>query len=269
VIELRSFHAPFGGPAQLGFSVLLALLSHDDIVRYFFTLLLTEVRFHGFLRTGKYMAGDGDMFAQRKAWGYNRLCAAAAGGAPIERLAKIEVQAVRNMLGNGYAVPSLKESVQEVYRVLESLQTALPMESRSQTRARLFEAVRVTERKWVEARSAPDVAKTVISVALRMIDTGRPLPIEGEFEKECCRALGTFWLDRYVWDSFAPYVMRHGGLSADAYRQMSRQASEGAIPDVSELIHASMFSRGGRLAKRRVARTQPVLHTVEGLNQGI
>ena len=213
------------------------------------------------------MAGDGDMFAQRKAWGYNRLCAAAAGGAPIERLAEIEVQAVRNMLGNGYAVPSLKESVQAAHRILESLQTDLPMESPSQTGARLVEAVRVIQRESVEAPSAPDVAKTVISVGLVMIETGRPPPTKAELEKECCRALGTFWLDRYGWDSFKPYVMRSGGLSAEAYKQMSRQASEGAISEVSELIHASMSSPGGRLAKRRMARSQPVQHTIEGLNR--
>ena len=44
------------------------------------------------------MAGDGDMFAQRTAWGYSRLCAAASNGAPTERLGQIEVQCVRNML---------------------------------------------------------------------------------------------------------------------------------------------------------------------------
>jgi len=213
------------------------------------------------------MAGDGDMFAQRKVWGYNRLCAAASDGAPIERLAEIGVQAVRNMLGNGYAVPSLKQTVQNAYRVLESLQTDLPIESPSEKRARLIEAVRVIERESVEAPSSADVAKTVISVGLGMIEAGRPLPPKSEFERECCRTLGTFWLHRYGWDSFAPYVMRRGGLSVEAYKQMSRQASEGAISDVSELIHASMFSRGGRLAKRRMARSQPVLHTAEGLNQ--
>lgn len=207
------------------------------------------------------------MFAQRKVWGYNRLCAAASDGAPIERLAEIEVQAVRNMLGNGYAVPSLKQSVQNAYRVLESSETDLPMESPSQTGARLIKAVRVVERESVESPSSADVAKTVISVGLGMIEADRPLPTRSEFEQKCCRALGSFWLDRYGWDSFAPYVMRRGGLSAEAYKQMSRQASEGAISDVSGLIHASMVSRGGRLAKRRMARSQPVLHTAEGLNQ--
>jgi hypothetical protein len=67
------------------------------------------------------MAGDGDMFAQRKAWGFNRLCAGASGAAPTERLAEIEIQNVRNMLGNGYAVPSLKPSIQNAFRVLDGL----------------------------------------------------------------------------------------------------------------------------------------------------
>ncbi len=125
----------------------------------------------------------------------------------------------------------------------------------------------MVERESVEAQSSADVAKAVISVGLGILETGQPLPSMSEFQKECCRTLGTFWLHRYGWNSFAPYVMRRSGLSAEAYKQMSRQASEGAISDISELIHASMFSRGGRLPKRRVARSQPVQHTIEGLNQ--
>jgi hypothetical protein len=213
------------------------------------------------------MAGDGDMFAQRAAWGYNRLCAAASDGAPIERLAEIEVQTIRNMLGNGYAVPSLKQSVHQAYRILEHLHTDLPIESPSQRCARLIETVRMIERNSVEAPSSADIAKVVISVGVRMIETRQPLQSRLEFEQECCRELGSFWLHRYGWDSFAPYVMRHGRQSPEAYKQMSGHACEQAISDVSELIHASMCSPGGRFAKRKVARGQPILHTIEGLNQ--
>jgi hypothetical protein len=228
---------------------------------------LTKVRNRGFFEQQKIMAGDGDMFSQRTAWGYNRLCAAASDGAPTERLVEIEVQSVRNMLGNGYAVPSLKQSVHNAYCVLESSYTDLPMESASQRCARLIETVRMIEKDSVEAPSSADVAKAVMSVGLRMIETNHPLPSRTEFEKECCGALGSFWLHRYGWDSFGPYVMRHGHLSPEAYAQMSGHACEQAIPDISELMHASMLSPGGRLAKRRVARTHPILHTVEGLNQ--
>ena len=58
------------------------------------------------------MAADSDMFAQRKVRGYNQLCAAARENAPIEKLIAIEEKNVRNMLSNGYAVPSLKASVE-------------------------------------------------------------------------------------------------------------------------------------------------------------
>lgn len=46
------------------------------------------------------MAADGDMYAQRKAWGFNRLCAAARDHAPVEKLVEIEKKSVRNMLSN-------------------------------------------------------------------------------------------------------------------------------------------------------------------------
>lgn len=214
------------------------------------------------------MAGDGGMFAQRTAWGYNRLCAAAYDGAPIERLAEIEVQCVRNMLGNGYAIPTLRQSMHHAYRLLESLRTDLPIESASQRCARLIETVRMIERNSVEAPSSADVAKAVISVGVRIIETNQPLPSRTEFERDCEARLGSFWLHRYGWDLFAPYVMRHGHLSREAYEHMSAHACEQAIADLSEVIHASMLSPGGRLArKRRVARSQPILHTAEGLSQ--
>jgi hypothetical protein len=75
------------------------------------------------------MAADGDMYVQRKAWGYNRLCAAVCDNAPTQKLAEIETQNVRNMLGNGFAVPSLKVSVEQAFGILESPNIELGFES--------------------------------------------------------------------------------------------------------------------------------------------
>ena len=60
-----------------------------------------------FLEKENDMASDGDMFVQRKAWGYNKLCAAVCDNSPTEKLAEIETQSVCNMLNNGHAIPSL------------------------------------------------------------------------------------------------------------------------------------------------------------------
>jgi hypothetical protein len=110
----------------------------------------------------KNMAGDGDMFVQRKAWGYNRLCAAVCDNAPTERLVEIETQNVRNMLGNGFAVPSLKASIEHAFGILESPQVELGFESASQRRARLIESLRRVERDFVESASSVGLKEELI-----------------------------------------------------------------------------------------------------------
>ena len=213
------------------------------------------------------MAADGDMYVQRKAWGYNRLCAAVCDNAPTEKLAEIETQNVRNMLGNGFAVPSLKISIQQVFRVLESPNTELGFESASQRSARLIEALHKIERNFVESASATDISKVIQGVALRCLAAGEICPSQQDFEGQCIAALGDFWMRRYGWDSFAPYVMRKAHLNQESYRQRSAMARQQAIPQISELIQTAMASPGGKLSKRKAKRSKPISHTAEGLTE--
>ena len=98
------------------------------------------------------MASDGDMYVQRKAWGYNRLCAAVCDNSSTEKLVEIETQNVGNMLGNGFAVPSLKTSIAQAHQVLESPHTELGLESAGQRRARLIQTLHGIERDFVAAQ---------------------------------------------------------------------------------------------------------------------
>src|ERR1035441_3024625 len=97
------------------------------------------------------MAADGDMYAQRKVWGYNQLCAAACENAPTEKLIAIEEKNVRNMLSNGYAVPSLKASVEYGFQIVDGAHTELNLDSPSQ---RLVEGLRNLERNFIEIERA-------------------------------------------------------------------------------------------------------------------
>jgi hypothetical protein len=213
------------------------------------------------------MAADGDMYAQRKAWGYNRLCAAARDHAPVETLVEIEKKNVRNMLSNGYAVPSLQKSIEQAYSVLRGANAELGLESGTQRRARLIESLHSIERDFIEAPSSVDVSKIVCKVALEILGGEQNCPPKESFECKCCEALGDFWLHRCGWDSFRANVMKNGGLSRDAYDDMSANACQQAKPEVSKLIHEAMKSRDGRLPKRSSKRQKPIFHTPEGLRE--
>lgn len=213
------------------------------------------------------MAADGDMYAQRKAWGYNRLCAAARDHAPTEKLVEIEKKNVRNMLSNGYAVPSLKKSIEQAYSILEGSNAELGLESVPQRRTRLIESLHSIERDFIEAPSSVDVSKVVRQVALDILAGEQNCPPIQNFEKRCCEALGDFWLHRCGWDSFRANVMKNGGLSRESYDKMSADACQQAKPEVSELIHAAMQSREGRLPKRGSKREKIIKHTPEGLRE--
>jgi hypothetical protein len=213
------------------------------------------------------MAADGDMYAQRKAWGFNRLCAAVCDNSSTEKLVEIETQNVCNMLGNGFAIPSLKPSIAQAYRVLESVRTDLGFESAGQRHARLIRAMHIIEREFVAAPSAIDVSKVVQSIGLQILEGGNTCPSTTEFEEQCCKALGDFWLRRYGWDLFAPYVMPRAHLNSESYRQRSAIARQQAVPKISELIKIAMSSPGGRLSKRKAKRRRPIKHTPDGLNE--
>ena|SRR5579863_4969470 len=213
------------------------------------------------------MASDGDMYVQRKAWGYNRLCAAVCDNSPTEKLVEIETQNVGNMLGNGYAVPSLRESIAQAHQVLESPRTELGLESASQRRARLIQTLHGIERDFVAAPSAVDVSKAVQSIGLKILEAGDECPSKEDFQKQCCDALGDFWIRRYGWDSFAAYAMSRTHLNPDSYQQRSAIARQQAIPQVSSLIQTAMNSPGGRLSKRKAKRSRPINHTSEGLKE--
>ncbi|SRR6266446_890303 len=213
------------------------------------------------------MAADGDMYVQRKAWGYNRLCAAVCDNAPPEKLAEIETQNVRNMLGNGFAVPSLKVSVEQAFGILESPNTELGFESASQRRARLIETLHKVERDFVESGSAVDVSKVVRGVALKFLAGDDNCPSKQDFENRCCAALGDFWMRRYGWELFAPYVMRRAHLNQESYRLRSAAARQQAIPKISEIIQTAMTSPGGKLSKRKGKRSKSISHTPDGLKE--
>ena len=213
------------------------------------------------------MASDGDMFAQRKAWGYNRLCAAVCDNSPTEKLVEIETQSVANMLGNGFAVPSLKPSIIQAFQILQSPHSELGIESASQRRARLIQCLHGIEREFVGAASAVDVFKAVESVGLKNLEAGNDCPTQENFEKQCREALGDFWIRRYGWDSFAAYAMARTHLNPEAYRQRGAIARQQAIPVVSELIQTAMNSPGGRLSKRKAKRSKPISHTADNLKE--
>ncbi len=210
------------------------------------------------------MAADGDMFAQRKAWGYNQLCAAACDRAPMEKLVAIEEKSVRNMLSNGYAVPSLKVSVEYGFQIVNGSRAELKLDSPAE---RLIAGLRGLERTFVEAPNASDVSKAVLAVGLSALEKGRTFESSEEFAKECCHQLGTFWLRRHGWESFPAYVMKNGKLSRDAYHKMAAEACSQAGPQVAKLIQSAMSSPGGRLPKRGPKRNKQIEHTPEGLNE--
>jgi hypothetical protein len=215
----------------------------------------------------KNMASDGDMYAQRKAWGYNRLCAAVCDNSPTEKLVEIETQNVCNMLGNGFAVPSLKTSIARAHQVLESPHSELGIESAGQRRARMIQTLHGIERDFVAAASAVDVSKAVQSIGLKFLEAGNDCPSKDEFLNQCCEALGDFWIRRYGWDSFAAYAMSRTHLNPESYRQRGAVARQQAIPQISELIKTAMNSPGGRLSKRKAKRSKPINHTSDGLKE--
>jgi hypothetical protein len=211
------------------------------------------------------MASDGDMYAQRKVWGYNQLCAAACDGAPTEKLVAIEEKTVRNMLSNGYAVPSLKVSTDYAYKIVEGSDNGLNLESSSQLCERLIAGIRKIERSFVAASNSSDVAKTVISVGLQALQTGHKFRSKEEFDIACCQHLGNFWLHRFAWDSFDSYVKRHRGISQEKYKQLASDACQQAMPVVAKTIQTAMLARGGRLPKR----TKSIKHTLDGLKEAL
>ena len=213
------------------------------------------------------MASDGDMFVQRKAWGYNKLCAAFCDNSPTEKLAEIETQSVGNMLSNGHAIPSLKASITQAFAILQSTTSELTLENSHQLQARLIESLHNIERENIAAASAVDVSKAVQKIALKLIESGEGCPSEQNFSKQCCEALGEFWMKRYGSDAFAPYVMSKTKIDSESYRQRSEDACQQAMPKVLELIERAKDSRGGRLSKRKVKRSKPINHTAEGLKE--
>jgi hypothetical protein len=220
-----------------------------------------------FAQERKNMAADGDMFVQRKAWGFNRLCAAVCDNAPTEKLVEIEAQNVRNMLANGFAVPSFKVSIQQAFDILESLNTELGFESAGQRRVRLIETLHKIERDFIESGSATDVSKVIQIVALKFLASDDTCPSRDDFEKQCCVALGDFWMRRYGWELFAPYVIRRTHLNQVSYRQRSTTARQQAIPVISEIIRTAMNSPGGKLPKRKGKHAKQISHTPDGLKE--
>jgi hypothetical protein len=229
---------------------------------------LTNVGRSGlFLSEEENMASDGDMYAQRKVWGFPKLCAAICDNAPTERLVEIETQNVCNMLGNGFAVPSLKTSIARAHQVLESPHSELGIESAGQRRARLIQTLHGIERDNIAAPSAVDVSKAVQSIGLKFLEAGNDCPSKEDFQNQCCEALGDFWLRRYGWDPFAAYTMSRAHLNPETYRQRGKVARQQAIPKISELIRTAMNSPGGRLSKRKAKRSRPINHTSDGLKE--
>ena len=215
------------------------------------------------------MAADGDMYAQRKVWGFNRLCAAARDHAPVEKLVEIEKKNVRNMLSNGYAVPSLKPSVECAYKLVEAHQNGLQLDSVSQTEKQLIAGIHKLQRDFIDSPNSSEVAKSILSVALSALESGQQFQSQEEFESACCSNLGKFWLRRFGWDLFQANVMKNGGLSLEAYDKMSLGACQQALPEISELIRSAMHSRNGRLPKRSGKGKKSIKHTPEGLNEGL
>jgi hypothetical protein len=215
------------------------------------------------------MAADGDMYAQRKVWGFNQLCAAARDHAPVEKLVEIEKKCVRNMLSNGCAVPSLMPSVELAYKLVEASQNGLPLDSVSQTEQQLVAGIKKLERDFVDSLSSSEVAKSVLAVGLSALESGQQFQSMEEFESACCDYLSKFSVNRYGWDSFRANVMKNSGLSLEAYEKMSSDACQLALPEISELFRLAMHSRNGRLSKRSGKGKKSIKHTPEGLNEGL
>ncbi len=180
---------------------------------------------------------------------------------------KLKTQNISNMLGNGFAVPSLKTAIARAYQVLESPHSELGIESASQRRARMIQTQHGIERDFVAAPSAVDVSKAVQSIGLKFLEAGNDYPSKEDFQKKCCEALADFWIRRYGFDAFAPYAMSRAHLNPEAYRQRSLIARQQAIPQISELIQTAMNSPGGRLSKRKAKRSRPINHTSESLKE--
>jgi len=131
----------------------------------------------------------------------------------------------------------------------------------------LIQTLHGIEREFVAAPSAVDVSKAVQSISLQLLETGNDCPAKEDFQKQCCEALGDFWIRRYGWDSFAAYAMSRTHLNPESYQQRGAVARRQAIPQVSELIQTAMNSPGGRLSKRKAKRSKPINHTPDGLKE--
>mgnify|MGYP001548437804 CR=1 FL=1 len=213
------------------------------------------------------MAADGDMYAQRKAWGVTRLCAAARDRAPTEKLVEIEKNIFRNMLGNGFAVPSLKPLTLFAYKIIESQQNGLQLNSVSEIEKELIRGIKKLQRDYTDSPSSCEVAKSILSVSLSALESENRFGSFEEFEAVCRNSLGKFLLDRFCWNAFRTNVMKKGDLSSDEYKKMSFDATQQALPEISELIHVAMYSPKGRLSKRSRKAKAIIKHTPEGLNE--
>jgi hypothetical protein len=213
------------------------------------------------------MASDGDLFQQRRAWGFAKAYTVACAGGPLEAEAAAVARATRNALNGDFRMPSLGPLLAAATDALAQHFSSLFSNDLIEGKRTLRERLAAVERGYADFPSSHDVRAVVERLACEAIEDGSILA--GElFRHTSYERLGRWLVDRLHFKPTEIDVRKSQHLERNAAMAREIAVFEKCSHAITVMLAEVAASSTGRPAKLK-PHDGPDVNSVEGLNESL
>jgi hypothetical protein len=194
------------------------------------------------------MASDGDLFFQRRAWGFAKAYKIACSGGPLEDEAAAVVRAVRNALKSDFRMPALGPLIEAAAKAVSDHQTGLFSDAPHEGTRMVSSKLAAVERGYADFPTSHNVKTVIEKIACEAIEDGRRVT-PSAFRDEAIEAVGRNVFDRLHAKPTEMDVQKAQHLDRAATLARESAVYELCHEETKKMLNEVADSRGGRPAR--------------------
>jgi hypothetical protein len=196
------------------------------------------------------MASDGDLFFQRRAWGFAKAYKIACSGGPLEVEAAAVVRAERNALKGDCRIPALGPLINAAAKAVSDHQAGLFSDDPHEGTRMVSNRLAAVERGYADFPTSHNVKTVIEKLACEAIEDGRRVSASA-FRDEAIDVAGRYLFDRLHAKPTEMDVQKAQHL--DRAASLSRQSAVYDLcrQETKKMLNEVADSRSGRPAKQQ------------------
>lgn len=194
------------------------------------------------------MASDGDLFFQRRAWGFAKAYKIACAGGPLEDEAAAVVRALKNALKSDFRMPALGPLMDAAFRAMSDHQAGLFSDDPNEGVRLVQSKLAAVERAFADFPTSHCVKTVIERLACEAIEDGRCLS-ENAFHDQAIEASARYTFDRLHAKPTEMDVQKAQHLDRAAVLARQSAVFDQCRKEATAILNEVAESRSGRPAK--------------------